>query len=91
MLCYNQLWTVEQTFRLAKPMFSTRPIFHKLDETSVVACSAVSSRWYGAGGGHCRPRSLRFLAGDYRSQGLLCRRGGSVSIVIPADSHEIIH
>jgi hypothetical protein len=33
MLCYKQLWTVEQTFRSAKHLLSTRPIFHKLDET----------------------------------------------------------
>ena len=33
MLCYKQLWTVEQSFRTAKHLFSTRPIFHKLDET----------------------------------------------------------
>ena len=33
MLCYKQLWMVEQTFRTAKHLFSTRPIFHKLDET----------------------------------------------------------
>jgi Transposase DDE domain len=33
MLCYKQLWTVEQTFRTAKHLFETRPIFHKLDET----------------------------------------------------------
>ena len=26
MLCYKQLWTVEQTFRTAKHLFSTRPI-----------------------------------------------------------------
>ena len=32
MLCYKQLWTVEQTFRTAKHLLSTRPIFHKLDE-----------------------------------------------------------
>src|SRR5207302_5329887 len=31
--CYKQLWTVEQTFRTAKHLFATRPIFHKLDET----------------------------------------------------------
>jgi hypothetical protein len=30
---YKQLWTVEQTFRTAKHLLSTRPIFHKLDET----------------------------------------------------------
>jgi transposase len=33
MLCYKQLSTVEETFRTAKHLFSTRPIFHKLDET----------------------------------------------------------
>src|SRR6478609_7341673 len=33
MLCYKQLWTVERTFRTAKHLFCTRPIFHKLDET----------------------------------------------------------
>ena len=33
LLCYKQLGTVEQTFRTAKHLFSTRPIFHKLDET----------------------------------------------------------
>src|SRR6476620_6449957 len=34
MLCYKHLWTVEHTFRTAKHLFSPRPIFHKLDETS---------------------------------------------------------
>jgi Transposase DDE domain len=33
MLRYKQLWTVEQTFRTAKHLLVTRPIFHKLDET----------------------------------------------------------
>jgi transposase len=33
MLCYKQLWAVEQTFRTAKHLLTTRPIFHKLDET----------------------------------------------------------
>ena len=33
MLCYKQLWSVEQTFRTAKHLLLTRPIFHKLDET----------------------------------------------------------
>jgi transposase len=33
MICYKQLWTVEQTFRTAKHLLQTRPIFHKLDET----------------------------------------------------------
>jgi hypothetical protein len=32
MLCYKQLTMVEQTFRTAKSLFATRPIFHKLDE-----------------------------------------------------------
>ena len=30
---YKQLWTVEATFRTAKHLLATRPIFHKLDET----------------------------------------------------------
>ncbi|MDE2351186.1 MAG: IS1634 family transposase [Alphaproteobacteria bacterium] len=33
MLRYKQLWTIEQTFRTTKHLFTTRPIFHKLDET----------------------------------------------------------
>ena len=33
MLCYKHLSTVEQTFRTAKHLLATRPIFHKLDET----------------------------------------------------------
>ena len=33
MLCYKHLWTVEQTFRTAKHLLATLPIFHKLDET----------------------------------------------------------
>jgi hypothetical protein len=43
-LCYKQLWTVERTFRTAKHLFSTRPIFHKLDETirGQVFCSFLA-------------------------------------------------
>jgi transposase len=33
MLRYKQLWSVEATFRTAKHLLATRPIFHKLDET----------------------------------------------------------
>lgn len=33
MLRYKQLWTVEATFRTAKHLLATRPIFHKLDQT----------------------------------------------------------
>jgi hypothetical protein len=33
MLRYKQLWAVEQTFRTAKHLLATRPIFHKLDQT----------------------------------------------------------
>jgi hypothetical protein len=29
----KQLWTVEATFRTAKHLLATRPIFHKVDET----------------------------------------------------------
>ena len=49
MLCYKQLWTVERTFRTAKSLFATRPIFHKLDETirgHVLMCSRDCS-WFG--------------------------------------------
>jgi hypothetical protein len=45
MLCYKHLRTVEQIFRMAKPLFSTRPIFHKWSTTPAVTCSAASSRW----------------------------------------------
>jgi transposase len=45
MLCYKRPWTVEQTFRTAKHLLSTMPIFHKLDETIRGPCSADSSRW----------------------------------------------
>lgn len=33
MLRYKHLWAVEHTFRTAKHLIATRPIFHKLDET----------------------------------------------------------
>jgi Transposase DDE domain len=33
MLRYKQMWTVEATFRTAKHLLATRPIFHKLDAT----------------------------------------------------------
>jgi transposase len=33
MLRYKQLCTVEHSFRTAKHLLATRPIFHKLDET----------------------------------------------------------
>jgi hypothetical protein len=33
MLRYKQLWAVEATFRTAKHLLATRPIFHKVDET----------------------------------------------------------
>jgi transposase len=32
-LQYKQLWMVEETFRAAKTLLETRPIFHKCDET----------------------------------------------------------
>jgi hypothetical protein len=44
MLCYKQLTMVEQIFRIAKSLFATRPIFHKLDETirGHVSCSLLA-------------------------------------------------
>ena len=44
MLCYKRLWMVERAFRTSKSLFSTRPIFHKLDETirGHVSCSFLA-------------------------------------------------
>ena len=44
MLVYKQLWTVERTFRTAKSLLETQPIYHKLDETirGHVACSFLA-------------------------------------------------
>ena len=44
MLCYKQLSMVEQTFRTAKHLLATRPIFHKLEETirGPVFCSFLA-------------------------------------------------
>jgi len=44
MLVDKQLWTVERTFRTTKSLLDTRPIYHKLDETSRghVACSFLA-------------------------------------------------
>jgi transposase len=44
MLCYKHLWMVEQSFRTAKHLLATRPIFHKLDETirGYVCCSFLA-------------------------------------------------
>jgi len=44
MLRYKQLWKVEQIIRTAKHLFSTRPIFHKMDETirGHVFCSLLA-------------------------------------------------
>ena len=69
MLCYKQLWTVEQTFRTAKHLFATRPIFHKLDETirGHVFCSFLALVLKkSAGGPHRRARPRRLLARDHR-------------------------
>ena len=76
MLCYKQLWGVEQTFRTAKHLLSTRPIFHKLDETirGHVFCSflalVLKSELEERIG---RSRSLRVLAGDHRRSGFTDR------------------
>src|SRR6185503_2519795 len=75
MLCYKQLWTVEQTFRTAKHLFSTRPIFHKLDETirARVLQLPRAGAEDGAGGPHCGAGSLRLMAGNHRRSGLADR------------------
>jgi hypothetical protein len=76
MLCYKQLWTVEQTFRTAKHLFSTRPIFHKLDETihgpRVLQLPRPGAE-VGTGGPHCRVRPIRLLAGNHRQSGFAHR------------------
>lgn len=43
---YKQLWTVEDLFRTMKSILSTRPIYHKLDETirGHVFCSFLALR-----------------------------------------------
>ncbi len=43
---YKQLWTVEDLFRPMKSILSTRPIYHKLDETirGHVFCSFLALR-----------------------------------------------
>ena len=63
MLRYKQLWTVEATFRTAKHLLATRPIFHKLDETirGHVFCSflaLVLKSELGATHRRARPRRL---------------------------------
>jgi hypothetical protein len=70
MLCYKQLWTVEQSFRTSKHLLSTRPIFHKRDETirghvfcSFLACAGAQE---GAGGEHRRAWPRRLLDRDRR-------------------------
>jgi hypothetical protein len=67
MLCYKQLWTVEQTFRTAKHLLATRPSFHKLDETirGHLFCSLLALVLKKAGGPHRRARSCRLLARDH--------------------------
>ena len=44
MVVYKNLWTVERTFRTAKSLFETRPIYHQLDATirGHVACSFLA-------------------------------------------------
>ena len=73
MLCYKQLWTVEQTFRTAKHLLTTRPIFHKLDETirgHVFLQLPRASAEDGAGRADCRARARELLAGDHRRSGI---------------------
>jgi hypothetical protein len=76
MLCYKQLWTVEQTFRTARHLLSTRPIFHKLDETirgHVFLQLPRAGAEEGAGGPHCGDRPPRLLAADHRRSGFTDR------------------
>ena len=45
MLHYKQLWMVEQTFRTAKHLLATRPIFPSSMQRSAATCSAAFSHW----------------------------------------------
>jgi hypothetical protein len=65
MLCYKQLWTVEQTFRTAKHLLATRPIFHSHPRPRVLQLPRAGAE-EGAGRPHRSARSLRFLAADHR-------------------------
>src|SRR5262245_7963283 len=75
MLCYKQLWTIEQIFRTAKHLLTTRPIFHKLDETirGHVFCSFLARAQEGAGRSDLRAWPLRFVAADHRRSRLADR------------------
>ena len=42
-LRYKQLWMVERTFRTAKSLLDTRPVFHQTDDAIRATCSAPSS------------------------------------------------
>ena len=68
MLSYKRLWMVEQTFRTAKHLLSTRPIFHKLDRNHprprILQLPRPGAE-EGAGGPHRRARTNRLLAGDH--------------------------
>ena len=58
-----------RVLRTAKHLLSTRPIFHKLDETirSHVFCSFFAlALKTGPGGAHCRARPRGILAGHRR-------------------------
>ena len=89
MLCYRQLWTVEQTFRTAKHLLLTRPIFHKLDETirchafcsflALVLKKALEDRV-------CRAGACGFVARDRRRSRFLDRdrsRAGRQALCFP--------
>ena len=73
--CYKQLSSVERTFRTAKHLFSTRPIFHKLDETirGHVFCNFLALALKAALGSHRCARPSRLLAGDHRRSGFADR------------------
>src|SRR4029077_13233646 len=71
MLCYKQLWTVEQTFRTAKHLLTTRPIPQagRDHPWSRVLQLPRASAADGAGRADCHARPRELLAGDHRRSG----------------------
>ena len=76
MLCYKQLWTVEQTFRTAKHLLlhpADLPQARRDHPRSRVLQLPRAGAEDGAGGPHRRARSLRLLARDHRRSGFADR------------------
>ena len=76
MLCYKQLWTVEQTFRTAKHLLldpADLPQARRDHPRPRVLQLPRPGAEEGAGGPHRRARPLRLLAGNHRRSGFADR------------------